>query len=352
MEINPWGDWSETSQIMVNDSKTKLGHIVEHKFYEVEYIERRLLVLQGIVEELHRDLQKSREKQQSRKSEIGEGETRNETETMRFGSTEEAREEQSGNNEDRESDGRNKQDQILSGRNDEDREELSRYKEGGHQNESRSIEHNNDQEPSSENKLLMLLDIEEGLRTLRHRIDYVLLWRKFVNIMRHEMDTIIRERPNIYYVERFDEHEDYILRMLWESNDSVWLLKTDPWGPRQWPILQKVRDFTKHIYSADIKLEQYPKTQPDREQLLSMFRERLIQWKTRLNFLQHQCSLLDDMLKYWPQHRQVRTHCFDKKRCMSLVSSMKIQQWISVIFLEAADFTGQCIYVFHYLYFI
>ena len=284
--------------------------MMKHRFYVLNYVERRMLALQGIVGELHRDLLKSKEDmQRSRQSESGESQARNETGEIRFNSTEDGNKEQSVHNGGGANGDQNKPDEPESDCNEEYHDELYIHRERrGERNESTGRDPTNDEEPTSENKLLLLLDIEEGLMLLHHKDYYTELWGKLIAFMRHKMNTIIRERPLVYYVERFDEHEDYILRMMWESNDSVWLLKTDQWGARFWSILQKFQGFMKRVYSADIGSDQYPKTRPDREQLLSTFQERLHQWKIRFDFLQHQYLFLHDMLESWPQPHQVRTH--------------------------------------------
>ena len=302
---------------MAIDSNIKLAHMVKHKFYALNYVERRMLVLQGIVDELQRDLQKSQEEmQQSSQSQCDGSEVRYKTELIIFiNSNENDHEEHSRNDGGGESRGQNKPNEIRSVCNGEDREELSHNVRRGDRLESRGLESsNNDEEPTSESKLLILLDIEEGLRMLPQNEEHIELWQKLITVMRHDMDIVIRERPHAYYVERFDEHEEYILRMMWESNDSVWLLKTDQWGVRQWHILEKVRDFMKQVHSADIQSEPYPKTRPDKEQLLSTFRERIHQWKIRSECLRRQYLYLHGMLDCWSHQKQVIAHWFGKKK--------------------------------------
>ena len=165
------------------------------------------------------------------------------------------------------------------------------------------------QRPTLESILLVLLDIEEGLRMLHCRKDYIHLRGQLTAIMRHEMDMISR-----CYFCHADEHDDYILRMLWESNDSVWLLKTEHMSAdRQWHFLLRVYDFMKQIYSADIKSEPYPNARADIEQVSTTFQKRLLQWENRFDFLRRLHLYLHYMLEFWPQDRQVRTHCFSNE---------------------------------------
>ena len=163
--------------------------------------------------------------------------------------------------------------------------------------------------PTTATILLVMLDIEERMRMLHDRKDHSQLKGQLITIMRHELDMMSREWGYFW-----EENDDHIPKMMWESKDCLWLWKTElVHRGRCWHLLLRIQDFMKQIYSLDIQSEQNLHTRGDTEQLSKMLQERLKQWINRFDFLKQQYLYLHNMLKFWPKQPQVRKHCYRSK---------------------------------------
>ena len=97
------------------------------------------------------------------------------------------------------------------------------------------------------------------------------------------------------------------MEMMWESNDSVWLLGCVlSCAKRKW-LPWRIREIIQQIHPTEIRAEWHPQTLADGEQLLRMFRNRFHLWQDRSKSFQHQYQDMEAMLKNWPQQCKVRT---------------------------------------------
>ena len=184
----------------------------------------------------------------------------------------------------------------------------------------------------------MLLHIEEHLQMMHHREDCVQLLEKLSTDARKWLsETKDKHFDDSEYARWWSgpyfKNERRRLMVMWDRKDSVWLLETgllhhgydihlrertsegkplilQKFEERlQWCFLRKIHDILKMMHSPNIPSEQYQQTPAGREQLLVTFQARLHQWINRTVSLRHQHWDLEYMLKYWPRHREVRTHC-------------------------------------------
>ena len=171
-----------------------------------------------------------------------------------------------------------------------------------------------------DDKLRMLLDIEERLKRLKHNKDGQQLWEEAtMPVLAWCLERFDRKIKNAVYRRdsfsmgslvidrrRVSRNVDYSLRITWNSNDSVWLLRCASWEVDPDHMLQRVRDAMQQIYPTDIQDEQYPHTPDGREQLLGTFKQRLGQWQECKRSLQQKLGDMDRILIFWPDCRVVR----------------------------------------------
>ena len=240
-----------------------------------------------------------------------------------------------------ESEGHGEQGEIGCGsgekENNEKQTEQSDGKGCGSQNDSEELRFVNDDDAnkklSSERKLRILLDIEEHMRMLRHNEDGKRLWEEISMRVRQWWLADCKTEQGEYLLEDWwqtdeedslddktdddEENEDltdfldHSLVMMWESNDSVWLLgfclcgRKHIWFPQEfWNIMQQ-------IHLTEFPKECYPRTLAGRKQLFSIFENKLLQWKDRTDFLQTRYKDMEYMLENWPDHCKVRARLLE-----------------------------------------
>ena len=151
-----------------------------------------------------------------------------------------------------------------------------------------------------EDRLRVLLDIEEHLGMLQHSEDGQQLWKETINTMRKWGMEI--EGPK--YMGLLDR----VLGLVWKSNDSVWLLGCEP-EPidivENWQFLQKVRDTLQQIIPTGNRARRHPNTPEGRQQVFAIFQERLPQWEQYRDSLRHLRVFLREMYYNRPDHRGV-----------------------------------------------
>ena len=183
----------------------------------------------------------------------------------------------------------------------------------GDQTEKQVIVSSSDEDdnemPTSQGRLLILLEIEARLRMLCHSEDSVQLLEKLISGVQEW------KRMKTYRLAKME----YGFRMMLESSDSVWLLGSymDGWdGTRGLSSLflsesvrymQMVEKILHRVFPTDIRTEWHPQRTLGREQLLATFRQTLKQWQEHTDSLRHQHEHLKVMLECWPEHCQVRT---------------------------------------------
>ena len=146
----------------------------------------------------------------------------------------------------------------------------------------------------SSNKLGMLLDLEEHVRLLQTKGKAAKL-----------KNAITKRLPKYCLEKSLSSEVNGRLHMMLESTDGVWLLGQYPEGRSVW-LLETVCIIVKEEYPIDSQATQYP--EPDSSQLVTTFLERLQKLHNYAETMKHSHQYMGDMLKYWPQHRAVRTY--------------------------------------------
>ena len=155
--------------------------------------------------------------------------------------------------------------------------------------------------PTSERKLRILLDVEKRLKFLSHSEDRTKLWEE---IGRSVLQSWLEETKED---EQQKEKLLDILRLTWESKDSVWLLGFYLWKTEKVWFPKLIQFLMQQKCPTEFRAERYPQMPEDREQLLAMFRDKCAQWEVRTNFLRCRFENIDAELNNWPQHCEVST---------------------------------------------
>ena len=275
------GNCTGRQQQLVADSKTKLGLLMERKDLLLELVKNSTLQLQKTVEKCEDDLCKAQEEEQEPKQKNNERDRdRIEQEEIGTGNDVDDHEKQSGQSGRQGSGDRNEKEEIGFDSDEKD-----------------------DEKPTSEDRLLMLLEIEARLRMLHHSEDCNELLEKFATGV---LEWWQEEDLETYQLDSVD----YCLRMMWESNDSVWLLGSNMWCDTNVWYTQEVRNILQRIFSTDIRTGWHPQKIVETKQILTTFQQRLKQWQGRTDSLQNQYDQLKIMLECWPEYRKVRARSF------------------------------------------
>ena len=247
---------------MATDSKTKLNDVLFHMERFILTADRNMCTLQRIVKNYDGYLREARNgTQQSLQMEGEESKDRNETDV--------------------------KGSDIDGGDNEDD------CKTG-----EREDENVPDQIRFGEDRLRVLMDIEEHLGMLQQSEDGQQLWKETINTMRKWWMEI--EGPE------YDDIIDRILWMVWKRKDSVWLLGCKPTKyVENGQFLRKVRDTLQQINPTDNRARRHPNTPEGRQQVFAIFQERHPQWEQCRDSLRHLCDTLTEMYFTWPDHRGV-----------------------------------------------
>ena len=139
-------------------------------------------------------------------------------------------------------------------------------------------------------KLRMLLDFEQHLHLLQVSENAVGL--------RNEITSRLEQ----CWGGKLSADSTCRLQMMWESADSVWLLRE--WQSDSLLVLQRVCNIMEQIYPTAAQQHAIV----DCSQLIAMFQERLKQWQHHADKLRQLHRDLSDMLRCWPQQHTVRTH--------------------------------------------
>ena len=145
--------------------------------------------------------------------------------------------------------------------------------------------------PRSENIPWILNYIEERMWGLHSRDDYPQLWWEIFRLL-HKCRLHQWNLGSLYEVK-------YRLRMMWKTNDSVWLLDPSAW------LLRKVCYIMEWLYPLTDQIEQRPEPLSEPSKLATL-QDRLQEWQNHIDSLQLMCRTLKSMLKYWPDLRKVR----------------------------------------------
>ena len=259
------------------DSKLKLEDQVERMAFLIKYAERCKCELQKIVQKCHGNLQKTCKSVQQ--CAIGKNEGNqdlDENVCIGFDNDENPNEEQSG--------------QSGGGGSGDQSKEQENVRCGS-----------DEAEIPCEGKLRILLDIEEQLITLQHNEDGTNLWEEIR--MRVQKWWLGMEEEGTGEEERHLEMQeegnrdgllqetkwkgkgdtlgdlDYTLRMMWKSNDSIWMMGFDLCGTEQIWFPQKVWNIMQQICRTPFRAEQISQTLTERQKLLATFQERFHQWQ-------------------------------------------------------------------------
>ena len=125
---------------------------------------------------------------------------------------------------------------------------------------------------------------------------------------RHETLKLVNAVLNGYIREKYgrglSEHIEIRLHMLFDSNDSIYLLdKKYTW------IVREVYNVVHRDNVPAGMLEQHPQCVSNSIEFLQLFQCRLLQWQRRANAVRQLYLKLKDMLQWWPQFPLVRTIC-------------------------------------------
>ena len=181
---------------------------------------------------------------------------------------------------------------------------------------------------AGEEKLRLILEINEHLRKLQHNERGHQLWEKSLEAVR-EWWLESQELMGLCWLEDMERS----LSMMWNNNDSVWLLECAQWEdiePVQM-ILQGVRDTLKQTYPTDNHTEQYPHTIEGRGQLLATFQHKLKQWQDLAESLKQQHKDLVAMLRYWPEQVGVSQAVLGTIMQLAIYIDMKHSQFSVVL---------------------